>query len=385
MENKHIQIEVDGGRVIHVQRPVVVKSENGQPVRVVKIAKPLEGNKEEEPVIISKPRRVEPVRVHMDDGVVLRQENVQEILTAVPNWMIRWGNTLFCSLIILLLALAAWVQYPEVIDSKAVIVAENPAQIIQWPAEEKWVEFLVEEGARVEEGTPLVVVGREGKYADIQLLQVALSKVVVNSASFESTFPELPPLELGSLQLPYAQFEESYYQYQQTQNSPQPNKTQNLRHFRQLIQHHQALQSALNTWLTQHLITASIPGIAHSLNPTPNPQSPLIIIRPHTNPSYKAQLHLPALNAGKIKPDQPVHIKLDNYPSATFGLLEARVTDIQTDPHEPDHYLVEATLPDQLTSSYQKTLAFQEGMKGSGEIVIERSTLLRRFLGNLSF
>jgi len=51
-------------------------------------------------------------------GVELREENVQEILTAVPHWMIRWGNTLFCTLIILLLAMAWLVQYPEVVSTK---------------------------------------------------------------------------------------------------------------------------------------------------------------------------------------------------------------------------------------------------------------------------
>ena len=33
----------------------------------------------------------------------IRSENIQEILSYVPNWMIRWGNTLFLLLIIMLL------------------------------------------------------------------------------------------------------------------------------------------------------------------------------------------------------------------------------------------------------------------------------------------
>ena len=32
--------------------------------------------------------------------IEIRSEEVQEILTHVPNWMIRWGNTLLLGLII---------------------------------------------------------------------------------------------------------------------------------------------------------------------------------------------------------------------------------------------------------------------------------------------
>lgn len=31
------------------------------------------------------------------DNIELRSEEVQEILTRVPNWMIRWGSVLFFS------------------------------------------------------------------------------------------------------------------------------------------------------------------------------------------------------------------------------------------------------------------------------------------------
>ena len=52
--------------------------------------------------------------------IELRSEEVQEILTKVPNWMIRWGNTLFLFLIVLLLALSWLVKYPDIITSEAI-------------------------------------------------------------------------------------------------------------------------------------------------------------------------------------------------------------------------------------------------------------------------
>ena len=36
------------------------------------------------------------------EDIDLRSEEVQEILTKVPNWLIRWGNTLFLLIIMML-------------------------------------------------------------------------------------------------------------------------------------------------------------------------------------------------------------------------------------------------------------------------------------------
>ena len=61
-------------------------------------------------------------------NIDLRSEEVQEILTRVPNWMIRWGNTLFLSLIILVLVMAWFVKYPDIIQTSVFLTTENPAE-----------------------------------------------------------------------------------------------------------------------------------------------------------------------------------------------------------------------------------------------------------------
>ena len=62
------------------------------------------------------------------DHIELRSEHVQDILTAVPNWMIRWGNTLVLLLIIMLLCISWFVKYPDIIPSEALITTQIPPQ-----------------------------------------------------------------------------------------------------------------------------------------------------------------------------------------------------------------------------------------------------------------
>jgi len=46
------------------------------------------------------------------DNLNLRSEEVQEILTRVPNWMIRYGNTVFLGLILMILLLSWFKNTP---------------------------------------------------------------------------------------------------------------------------------------------------------------------------------------------------------------------------------------------------------------------------------
>ena len=77
------------------------------------------------------------------DHINLRSEEVIEILTEVPNWMIRWGNLLFLSIILTLLLISWFVKYPDIITSEAIITTQIPPQkeYAQIPSTEEWKKF----------------------------------------------------------------------------------------------------------------------------------------------------------------------------------------------------------------------------------------------------
>ena len=52
------------------------------------------------------------------EDIELRSEEVQEILAKVPHWMLRWGNVLFLSLILMLLFLSWLIKYPDIMVLK---------------------------------------------------------------------------------------------------------------------------------------------------------------------------------------------------------------------------------------------------------------------------
>lgn len=58
--------------------------------------------------------------------IEIRSDEVQEIMSHVPNWMIRWGISLFFGIILLFLFLAWLIKYPDVINGTATLTTSTP-------------------------------------------------------------------------------------------------------------------------------------------------------------------------------------------------------------------------------------------------------------------
>lgn len=60
----------------------------------------------------------------------IRSDEVQEILSRVPNWMIRWGITLIFGLIVLVLFISWFVKYPDVVTGQVTLTSKNPPALL---------------------------------------------------------------------------------------------------------------------------------------------------------------------------------------------------------------------------------------------------------------
>jgi len=94
----------------------------------------------------------------------------------------------------------------------------------------------------------------------------------------------------------------------------------------------------------------------------------------------KAQLTVKG--AGKVKIDQEVNIKLDNYPYMEYGMVKAFVKTISIMP-EKEFYSVELEIPDGLRTNYNRNLEFTQSLQGTAEIITEDIRLLVRILNPL--
>ena len=58
--------------------------------------------------------------------IEIRSDEVLEILSVIPNWMIRWGITLIFGLILMLVFISWFIKYPDVIQGQAILTTEQP-------------------------------------------------------------------------------------------------------------------------------------------------------------------------------------------------------------------------------------------------------------------
>ncbi|WP_282147614.1 HlyD family secretion protein [Algibacter lectus] len=148
------------------------------------------------------------------EDIDLRSEEVQEILSKVPHWMIRWGNVLFLVLIILLLFLSWLVKYPDIIASEALITTKIPPQKEYAKITGKLEAILIKDNQEVSGGQCLAILENTANYKDVFKLKSIIDTITLNRQYFKFPIDSLPLLFLGNIESQYALFENSYIQYQ---------------------------------------------------------------------------------------------------------------------------------------------------------------------------
>lgn len=147
------------------------------------------------------------------DNIQLRSEEVQEILTSVPHWMIRWGNVLFLFLILMLLGISWFVKYPDIIVSEALVTTQVPPQKEYAKITGKLNTILVTDNESVNENQPLAILENTANYEDVFKLKSVIDTITLNSKTFHFPIDSLPILFLGDIESQFALFENNYIQY----------------------------------------------------------------------------------------------------------------------------------------------------------------------------
>ncbi len=150
--------------------------------------------------------------------IEIRSEEVQEILTKVPNWMIRYGNSLILVLILMLLLMSWFIKYPDVISSQVMVTTSLPPEKIYANSTGPFEIFLTTEGQEVKKNEILAVIENSASYKDVLLLKSIVDTIKMNNEDFTFPVKKLPPLILGDIVTSYSQFENDYLEYTLNKN-----------------------------------------------------------------------------------------------------------------------------------------------------------------------
>ena len=148
-----------------------------------------------------------------ENDIVLRSEEVNDILSHIPPWIIRYGNLLFLALILLLIAMSWFITYPDVVTTEATLTTQIPPQKEYAKITGKIDTLLVVDKQDVHTGTVLAVLENTAVFNDVYLLKAIMDTLPMNKEQVYFPFDDLPLLFLGDIETDFAQFENAYFQY----------------------------------------------------------------------------------------------------------------------------------------------------------------------------
>jgi len=414
-----------------------------------------------------------------ENNIEIRSEEVQEILSHIPNWIIRWGiTTILCSVIIVIIA--SWfIKYPDVITARVTITtAVPPINIVAKSSGA--VKLLINDNEDVKKNSILGVIENPANTDDIFYLMNQCSQF---KSPIDDEINFKPNLSLGSIQNHYLQFVKSLNDYKlfkelkyfskqivllqlrinryqelnqslekqlvllkrelslnkqnfhtdstlfaerittkldrnraesvvlqakRSYESAKSNLINNKIQINQLngqitdltskkleqerileeaiIQSFNQLESQLENWKQQFLLQSPIAGKVSfstywSNNQYVNMGDEVMTIVPIETTAF-GRVEMPVRGSGKVEIGQKVNIKLDNYPYQEYGMILGEVKTKSIVPKN-NYYILTLALPNGLTSSYKKELAFDREMQGTAEIITKDLRVLERVFNQL--
>lgn len=153
-------------------------------------------------------------------------EDIQDIISTPPAGVVRWGITWVLVVLLGIVALAAFIDYPDIVRAPVRINAANAPKAVISRVSGNLVDLLVEEGDTVVVGQPLGLMESTADHWQVlQLLERlrALRDKQQNDGNLSVTTNRRPPtatmvaaplgLQLGELQSNYQAFYQSYLTY----------------------------------------------------------------------------------------------------------------------------------------------------------------------------
>lgn len=140
--------------------------------------------------------------------IELRSEEVQDILTKIPSWVIRWGSLVILIILLLLFSVSWMIKYPDIITTEITISTQIPPEKLVAKTSGKIETILINDKEIIREHTPLAVIENAANYKDVFLLKSITDTISLSNSKFP--FEKLQAAQLGEIENSFALFQKEY-------------------------------------------------------------------------------------------------------------------------------------------------------------------------------
>lgn len=150
-------------------------------------------------------------------GEQTQSEEVYEIITAVPSWILKWGITMVFTILGGIIVLSAFINYPDIVSTRLKVNSLNAPKIVIARQAGKLTALLVSDGQTVKQGVALAYLETTATPQDVLSLNKKLKEMQASMLKNKDVQHNLPEgLNLGEIQGSYQTFYQQYLKYQST-------------------------------------------------------------------------------------------------------------------------------------------------------------------------
>ncbi len=150
---------------------------------------------------------------HPEDIALNERQELVQFIGRPPSVFLRFGITAIGCFVVILLVLAYFIKYPDVVTAKVMITTENPPIRVLTKASGRVSHLLVKNNDVVAAGQLLAVIENTADYRDVLKLEKQLASLnPVNGGQFFSFFTG-EGRNFGTLQNAYSTFTQNLKDY----------------------------------------------------------------------------------------------------------------------------------------------------------------------------
>ena len=154
-----------------------------------------------------------------NDEIKLLSNEVQEIISYRPIWILRNGITLFLVIISCLIASTFFISYPDVVHAEAMLTSINAPKEVKTKTEGKLIKLYAAEGRYVKQNELLGFMESRANHVEVMSLSKTIDELqfLMNRGSAEIVTRYLlePYQNLGEAQQAYQSFTQGFILFKQ--------------------------------------------------------------------------------------------------------------------------------------------------------------------------
>jgi multidrug resistance efflux pump len=148
-----------------------------------------------------------------ENNIEVLNEEIQEILGTPPGWILRFGTLIFFIVIVVLIWLSYWIQYPDVVVSEIIVSFNDPPTKLISTKAGYLNKLHTVHNQKVKKGQLLISYNSEANYKDVLSLYEKLLQVKQTNQSSILSLSFSENYSIGELQKYLFQFLDKQNQY----------------------------------------------------------------------------------------------------------------------------------------------------------------------------